>query len=349
MRCRRFAPQSVSLLGEGQEASAATQGFLTSSRSLRSPPPRRSPLRRIARQSCRWQALCGANGADADEFPAHLDARPPRRTTPVPLPLAASQPPASSFGQPGSLQSAYSQHPHPNHYSVPQPSQGNNTTRILLLANFSPELKTRDIQAMFGEWEDDRGGFKIKWSDDESCWIVFNDPVVGESSFRFRSFGCWRAVLDLWYWASTGRVLGERARAGRRRADARPSTERRVRARPLSSRSFRSMLAGILRPASLLVAPSYRRWACPKRRHMRHAGARYPQSTAASGTVATTPPGHARCPIYLGDGSSVGWLASTAYGSAMERAWCRVRPAQRSVAPHRSARLQASSSKGSWL
>ncbi|KAL8278502.1 hypothetical protein RQP46_009192 [Phenoliferia psychrophenolica] len=64
-----------------------------------------------------------------------------------------------------------------------QPSQGNNTTRILLLSAFSPELKTRDIQALFGEWEDDRGGFKIKWSDDESCWIVFNDAVVAKRAF----------------------------------------------------------------------------------------------------------------------------------------------------------------------
>lgn len=33
---------------------------------------------------------------------------------------------------------------------------------------------------MFDEWEEDRGGFKIKWSDDVSCWIVFADAGVGE-------------------------------------------------------------------------------------------------------------------------------------------------------------------------
>lgn len=54
-----------------------------------------------------------------------------------------------------------------------------NTTRVLMLSNFDPTLKTRDIQDVFDAWADDKGGFKIKWRDDVSCYIVFNDPTVG--------------------------------------------------------------------------------------------------------------------------------------------------------------------------
>jgi Nuclear cap-binding protein subunit 3 len=53
-------------------------------------------------------------------------------------------------------------------------------TRILSLHGFPPELKTRDIQAAFAEYENERGGFKIKWIDDTSLLIVFNDAAVGE-------------------------------------------------------------------------------------------------------------------------------------------------------------------------
>jgi len=54
-------------------------------------------------------------------------------------------------------------------------------TKILELSGFPPELKTRDIQAVFQQWEEDRGGFKIKWRDDTTALIVFADPAVGES------------------------------------------------------------------------------------------------------------------------------------------------------------------------
>lgn len=53
-------------------------------------------------------------------------------------------------------------------------------TRILSLTGFPKELKTRDIQAVFSEWENVSGGFKIKWIDDTSLLIVFNDATVGE-------------------------------------------------------------------------------------------------------------------------------------------------------------------------
>jgi hypothetical protein len=54
-------------------------------------------------------------------------------------------------------------------------------TRILSLTGFPKELKTRDIQAVFSEWENASGGFKIKWIDDTSLLIVFADATVGTS------------------------------------------------------------------------------------------------------------------------------------------------------------------------
>lgn len=53
-------------------------------------------------------------------------------------------------------------------------------TRILSLTGFPKELKTRDIQAAFSEWETVNGGFKIKWIDDTSLLVVFHDATVGE-------------------------------------------------------------------------------------------------------------------------------------------------------------------------
>ncbi|SDA02296.1 BZ3500_MvSof-1268-A1-R1_Chr7-3g09622 [Microbotryum saponariae] len=63
--------------------------------------------------------------------------------------------------------------------STPSLTNQANTTRILKLSNFDPSLKTRDIHHLFAEWEDERGGFRIKWADDVTCWIVFTDPVTG--------------------------------------------------------------------------------------------------------------------------------------------------------------------------
>lgn len=57
-------------------------------------------------------------------------------------------------------------------------------TRILSLTGFSKELKTKDIQAAFSEWDNVSGGFRIKWIDDTSLMIVFNDAGVGTSSFH---------------------------------------------------------------------------------------------------------------------------------------------------------------------
>lgn len=56
-------------------------------------------------------------------------------------------------------------------------------TRILYLTGFPKELKTRDIQAVFSEWENTNGGFKIKWIDDTSLLIVFNDATVAKRAY----------------------------------------------------------------------------------------------------------------------------------------------------------------------
>lgn len=53
-------------------------------------------------------------------------------------------------------------------------------TRILYLTGFPKELKTKDIQSAFSEWENVNGGFKIKWKDDTSLLIVFQDASTGE-------------------------------------------------------------------------------------------------------------------------------------------------------------------------
>ncbi|KAI0348133.1 hypothetical protein BDW22DRAFT_1350286 [Trametopsis cervina] len=56
-------------------------------------------------------------------------------------------------------------------------------TRILSLTGFPKELKTRDIQAAFSEWENANGGFKIKWLDDTSLLIVFADATVAKRAY----------------------------------------------------------------------------------------------------------------------------------------------------------------------
>lgn len=52
-------------------------------------------------------------------------------------------------------------------------------TRILSLTGFPKELKTKDIQSAFSDYEGMTGGFKIKWRDDTSLLIVFQDAAVG--------------------------------------------------------------------------------------------------------------------------------------------------------------------------
>ncbi|KAH7922848.1 hypothetical protein BV22DRAFT_1106389 [Leucogyrophana mollusca] len=56
-------------------------------------------------------------------------------------------------------------------------------TRILFLTGFPKELKTKDIQSAFAEWENASGGFKIKWRDDTSLLIVFQDAAVAKRAY----------------------------------------------------------------------------------------------------------------------------------------------------------------------
>ena len=52
-------------------------------------------------------------------------------------------------------------------------------TRILSITGFPKELKTRDFQSAFSDWENAMGGFRIKWINDTSLLIVFADAGVG--------------------------------------------------------------------------------------------------------------------------------------------------------------------------
>ncbi|KZS91907.1 hypothetical protein SISNIDRAFT_467162 [Sistotremastrum niveocremeum HHB9708] len=56
-------------------------------------------------------------------------------------------------------------------------------TRILSLSGFSPVLKTKDVQQAFSEWENASGGFRIKWLDDTSLYIVFQDAGVAKRAY----------------------------------------------------------------------------------------------------------------------------------------------------------------------
>ncbi|KAG6911378.1 hypothetical protein DXG01_001049 [Tephrocybe rancida] len=56
-------------------------------------------------------------------------------------------------------------------------------TRILFLTGFPKELKTKDIQSAFSDYESMNGGFKIKWRDDTSLLIVFQDPAVAKRAY----------------------------------------------------------------------------------------------------------------------------------------------------------------------
>jgi len=67
--------------------------------------------------------------------------------------------------------------------SAPLPPLSASVTRILALTGFPSELKTKDIQAAFGEYESMNGGFKIKWVDDTSLLLVFNDAGVAKRAY----------------------------------------------------------------------------------------------------------------------------------------------------------------------
>jgi len=67
--------------------------------------------------------------------------------------------------------------------SAPLPPLSASVTRILALTGFPSELKTKDIQAAFSEYENMNGGFKIKWVDDTGLLLVFNDAGVAKRAY----------------------------------------------------------------------------------------------------------------------------------------------------------------------
>lgn len=69
-------------------------------------------------------------------------------------------------------------------------------TRILELSGFPPELKTRDIQAIFSQWEDDRGGFRIKWVDDTTALVIFADPAPGRCLLCLSLVSRWIVLIN---------------------------------------------------------------------------------------------------------------------------------------------------------
>jgi len=69
-------------------------------------------------------------------------------------------------------------------------------TRILAVSGFPPQLKTRDIQGAFTEWETVNGGFKIKWIDDTNLLMVFADAGVGEQQLLAAAMTITDSVLQ---------------------------------------------------------------------------------------------------------------------------------------------------------
>ncbi|POY73826.1 hypothetical protein BMF94_3367 [Rhodotorula taiwanensis] len=67
-----------------------------------------------------------------------------------------------------------------------------NSTRILLLSQFSPALKTKDLIDLVQGYVDPAPPtpstpgtppFKLKWRDDTSCFVVFHDPLTAKRTF----------------------------------------------------------------------------------------------------------------------------------------------------------------------
>ncbi|KAH8930146.1 hypothetical protein BT69DRAFT_1292008 [Atractiella rhizophila] len=119
-------------------------------------------------------------------------------SVPVSLPLTNGPPTVNSVLPPSLPMSLLTNPTLPNPTGV---ASNVSTTRILKLSGFNPDLKTRDIQVIFQEWEEDRGGFKLKWVDDVTCLIVFNDPTVG------KTVTCFTFLLEegLMHWNCTAK------------------------------------------------------------------------------------------------------------------------------------------------
>lgn len=56
-------------------------------------------------------------------------------------------------------------------------------TKILELSGFPPHLKTRDLHQAFAVYEDEKGGYKIKWVDDTTALIIFSDAATAKKAY----------------------------------------------------------------------------------------------------------------------------------------------------------------------
>jgi len=56
-------------------------------------------------------------------------------------------------------------------------------TKVLSIQGFPKELKTKDINQAFSAWDKVQGGFKVKWVDDTSLYVVFQDPTVAKRAY----------------------------------------------------------------------------------------------------------------------------------------------------------------------
>lgn len=72
---------------------------------------------------------------------------------------------------------------------MPTPSTSTSTvnqTRILLLSNFNPALRTKDLLQLVSDRVPTAApadSFKLKWRDDTSCFVVFAEPFAAKRAF----------------------------------------------------------------------------------------------------------------------------------------------------------------------
>ncbi|KAG0658283.1 hypothetical protein C6P46_005834 [Rhodotorula mucilaginosa] len=99
--------------------------------------------------------------------------------------------PVPSHARHGSTSSvsSISQFQQPQQPFMPSPSTSTSTvnqTRILLLSNFNPALKTKDLIQLVSDrvpTASPADSFKLKWRDDTSCFVVFAEPFAAKRAF----------------------------------------------------------------------------------------------------------------------------------------------------------------------
>lgn len=56
-------------------------------------------------------------------------------------------------------------------------------TRVLQLHGFSTEIRTRDLHTILRPWENLAGGYRIRWQDDNTAYVVFSDAGVAKRAY----------------------------------------------------------------------------------------------------------------------------------------------------------------------